>query len=374
MADEEEKSPTEAEAPEESAPNISPAPSEIAEPDADTPTGPPPETGSGGPSLTAEPLTDGTIPTVLASGNSNKDTKRVGGRRSLGAVYRRADIFTTLLTFVATVVASALIVGGYFYITQNKKTVAPKVTTLDQGDLTKLSGFLTGGDTGVTSEVLTVSSSSLFRNRVAISSDLKVIGGLEVDGPTSLGDLVVNKTSTLGIVNIRGNLNVTGPTVLQGPALLNGGASISGSLSATGNGSFGGSISAGSLNVRDLSVSGNLNLSGHLVVTGQNPSASPASEAGPGATASVVGNDAAGTVTINTHTLTPTISTQGGLLVTVTFKTPYSKTPTVLITPVGSSSGNLPFYILKTSNGFTIGQNQNALSNTSYSFDYWVVQ
>ncbi len=371
MADDETKSVPEAETPSESGASTSLAPTEVVEADAG---GPPPGADDGGPSLAAEPLSDGTVPTVLSKGTSAEHGQAPHGLRSLGSVYRRADITSTLLTFVATVIASALIVGAYFYFTQNKKTAAPKVTTLDQAEVNKLSGFLTGSDTGVTSEVLTVSSSSLFKNRVAISSDLKVTGGLEVDGPTSLGDLAVSKTSTLGITNIRGNLNVTGPTVLQGPALLNGGASISGNLSATGNASFGGSISAGLINVRDLGVSGTLNLSGHLAVTGSSPSASPASEAGTGATASVDGNDTAGTVTINTGVLTPTVVNNGGLLVTVTFHTPYAKVPHVLITPVGSYTGNLPFYILKTATGFTIGQNLNAHNNTSYSFDYWVVQ
>jgi hypothetical protein len=279
---------------------------------------------------------------------------------------------TTLFTFIGLVVAAGLVLGGYYYFaaSKTKSTAQPKLTTLDKDALQKLGSFFAGNTPTSGSEILTVAVSSLFQNRVGINNDLKVTGGTQISGPTALGDLTVDKTSTLGITHVRGQLTVAGPATLQSPVILANGASITGNLTSSGNGSFGGSLSAGLLNTHDLSVSGTFNLAGHIAITGQNPSVGPAHEAGAGATASIDGNDSAGTVTINTGSGTGAASP----LVTITFRTPYAKIPRVLITPVGQSSGTLSVYVQKTDKSFSINAASNARPGTSYAFDYWVVQ
>lgn len=326
--------------------------------------------------LQAEPLSDGTVPTVLDQGAGVPKGVVAKGRASLTAVYQRADIITTLVTFVVAIIAAGLVLGGYLYLTRpDKKAVVttPKVTTLDQKDLEKLGTFF-GGTGGGSAQVLTISSSTLFSNRVAINNDLKVIGGISNTGSTNLGDLIVDKTSTLGVTNVRAALNVSGPLTLQSPALLNGGATAKGDLSASGNGTFGGSLSAGVINTSTLAVTGNLNLSGHLIITGQRPGVSLGGEAGGGASANVDGNDSAGTISLNTGSVAPSATTGGGLLVNITFKTAYGRVPRVLVTPIGQSTGALPFYVQRTATGFTIGASSGIRSNTGYAFDYWVVQ
>jgi len=165
----------------------------------------------------ADPLADGTVPTVLATGTSHKSVSK--GKASIANIYRKADILTTILTFVGALVAAGIIFGIYAYITRSKNTAtpAPKVTSLDKNELAKLSTFFDGNSAGSSSQVLTISSSSFFKNRVAISSDLKVIGGVQVSGTTALGDLTVDKTTTLGVTNIRGQLVVAGPVNFQEP-------------------------------------------------------------------------------------------------------------------------------------------------------------
>lgn len=283
---------------------------------------------------------------------------------------------TTLLTFLGAIIAAGAILGAYAYLTRNtsKPSSPAKVTTLDKAELDKLDAFFSGNSAGKASEVLTISSSSLFQNRVAMASDLKVVGGIQVSGPTALGDLTVDKTATLGVTNIRGQLTVAGPVNLQSPAILGAGATISGNLAVSGNGSFGGSLSAGVINARDVSVSGTLSLGGHLAITGQNPSVSPGSEAGSGASATVDGNDSSGTVTINTGTVGFQPQSVGGLLATVTFRAAYPRVPRIIISPVGQNAGTLDYYVIKTANNFIIGTGSDAKSNTSYTFDYWVVQ
>lgn len=350
--------------------NISPAPMDVHEKPGEDQAAP----QAGDARITAEPLPDGTVPTVITTGESHRSVAK--SKASISSIYRKADILTTVLTFGGVLLAIVVIAGAYFYFTSRNQTTtpAPKVTTLNQEELSKLGAFFEGNSAGTSSEVLTISASTLFKNRIATNSDLKVIGGAEVTGPTVLGDLTVDKTSTLGIANIRGQLTVAGPLSVKGTALLGAGASVNGNFSVTGTGSFGGAVSASTLNVKDVSVTGTLNLAGHLSIGGQNPSVSPGSEAGAGASTSVEGNDAAGTFTINTGNVAPQLPPVGGLLGKLTFRSAYPRTPKVIISPIGQNGAALQYYVLKTSTGFIIGSNTMPASNTSYSFDYWVVQ
>lgn len=322
--------------------------------------------------MPADPLSDGTVPTVLATGTSHKSVTK--GKASISSIYRRADILTTILTFVGALIAAGVLFGAYAFLTRSKTSVvpAPKVTSLDKADLAKLSTFFDGNSAGSSSQVLTISSSSLFNNRVAISSDLKVVGGVQVAGTTALGDLTVDKVSTLGVTNIRGQLLVAGPVNFQSPAQFGAGGSVNGNLAVTGNGSFGGSISAGTLNAATISVS-TINLSGHLSITGSAPSVSGT---GLGSSATIEGNDSSGTVSVTVGTcVTPQCAASGSQLVIVTFHNPYPRTPHIIISPIGPSSARLEAYVQPGSSSFTIGaatiNNPNA---NSFSFTYWVVQ
>lgn len=320
--------------------------------------------------VSADPLNDGTVPTILSTGDGHKHVAK--SKASITTIYRKADILTTVFTFVGAVVAAGAIFGVYAYLNRAKATptAIPKVASLDKSSLDKLSSFFDGNSAGNSSQVLTVSSSSLFKNRVAVDSDLKVVGAIQASGTTALADLTVDKVTTLGVTNIRGALVAAGPVSFQSPAQFGGGATMNGNLAVSGNGTFGGSISAGVLNVRDISVSGTINLAGHLSISGQTGSASPGIGAGSGASATIDGNDSAGTVTVNSGSG----SAAGNNLVTVTFRAAYARTPHVIITPIGSEAGKLDYFITKTATGFTIGSASIPKANTSFSFDFWVVQ
>jgi hypothetical protein len=358
--------------------NISPAPADVAPtPGAAQPVPvKTPDKPTSGPQ--PDPLSDGTVPTVLSAGESHKSVPK--GSASITSVYRKADIMTTLLTFGGAIIAAAIILGAYTFITRPKTKVAtipPKVSSLNQADLSKLNSFFSGDTAGSASEVLTVSSSSLFNNRVAINSDLKVVGGVDVSGTATLANLSVAGTSTFGVTTVRGALTVAGPVILQSPADLTGGATVNGNVTSTGNGTFGGSLSAGVINTPTISVT-TINLSGHLNIVGQTPSASPNSGAGAGASASVTGNDTAGTVTVTTGSISPSTCDDGnggqGELVAVNFQTVFPATPRILITAIGEGTGLLPSYIIPSANNFLIGAGCDVQSHTSYSWNYWAVQ
>jgi hypothetical protein len=340
------------------------------------PAPPPPEEPATS-SVVAEPLNDGTVPTVLQPGKDTKHeapkTSKDGGK--LGSVYRKADAITTGITFLIALVICGLAFGGYLYFTKTKaKTTTTTVTTLSQADLSSLGAFFQGNSAGGSSQVLTFNSSSYFKGQVAVNGDLKVTGSSTIDGPSTLGDLTVNKTSTLGVTSVRGQLTVAGPLNLQSPATLGNGATVTGNVAASGNGSFGGSVSAGVLNATTLQVTGNLTLSGHLVINGLSTTASVNAGAGSGATASVDGNDSDGTITIHTGNIMNNFDPNGDLLVQLNFHTAYGKVPRIIITPVGSPAGSLKYYEVKTNAMFIIGSASAPTSNTSYTFDYWVVQ
>lgn len=330
--------------------------------------------------LTPEALSDGTVPTILTESDGTASKALIGDKDArVVKLYRRADIATSFITVVVTLAIVGLIIGLYIFFGPKKKVVpAPKITTLDQSEITKLGGFLTGNGLGSAGTVLTVSSSSLFKSRLAVDSDLKVTGNAEIGGNLSSSNLSVTKNTTLASTSINGPLTVTGPTVLQSPATLAGGASIGNNLAVAGNGTFGGAVSAGSFNARNLTVTGDLNLSGHLVISGPLPTVTADVGAGSSGRATVEGNDSGGTITITTGTVGSNSNTNqvNGILtfVNLKFHTSYSKTPHVLLTPVGGDAGSTGYYVLQTASSFTINLTSPARSASTYAYNYWVIQ
>lgn len=316
-------------------------------------------------SMPAEPLSDGTVPTVLTPGQTHHSVTK--GKTSLNTIYRKADVLTSVLTFGIAVVASALVIGGYIFFTggQKKATPPPKVTSLNSSDLKSLNDFFNGNSSGTGSgQVITISSPTEFTQRVGVASDLAVTGGLSVTGPTALGTLTVDQQTNLGVTDVRGSLVVSGPVNLQSPTTLGGGGTVTGNLAVSGNGSFGGSVSAGVINVANLSVSGTLSLDGHLSIGGHSPSASS-----PIGTATVQGDDSAGSVSVSA-----TSSTHTNPLVTINFSSGYQSVPIVIITPIGQSSAQLEPYVEATANNFSINAATGSIIAGSYAFNFWVVQ
>lgn len=314
----------------------------------------------------ADPLSDGTVPTVLTPGDSHRSVPKK--QASINALYRKADITTTLVTFLGVAVAGGLIVGGYVYFAgpkNNKAAPPPKVSSLNSQSLQTLNDFFGGNSAGTSSQVLTVNPSSLFENRVGIASDLKVTGATTLSGPTSLGQLVVDQSSELGVTDIRGSLTVAGPVNFESPLVVSGATAVKGNLSATGNGSFGGTLSAGSISVSSLSVTGSLNIDNNLTIGG--------AQASGGGGSSVQGNDSAGTVTASIGA-----NPANGNIASVNFRTAFSAIPIINITPLDAASAKIEPYVTASASGFTIGGagvgGSGTIPSGTYAFNYWVVQ
>ncbi|MGH7197054.1 MAG: hypothetical protein ACREGJ_04820 [Candidatus Saccharimonadales bacterium] len=221
---------------------------------------------------------------------------------------------------------------------------------------------------------LVINPNSRFNGKVMAASDVNIAGELKLNnklsaadaslaklqaGDTSVQQLNVNGDGTLSSLSLRKDMNVAGVTRLQGSV------TIGQLLTVNNNVNIAGSLSVGgTLTVRSFSIS-NLDISGRITTHGSAPGVSRGGAAGSNGTASISGNDAAGTVAVNTGT-----GAGNGILASVTFRSRYGTTPHVVITPVGIG-GN--FYVNRSAIGFSIGVS-GALGPGGYAFDYIVMQ
>lgn len=235
-----------------------------------------------------------------------------------------------------------------------------QVASLSDSQIATLKGSTTV--VGSSKQTLDVQSDSIFEGPILARSNLDVAGNIKIGGNLSLPSLSVSGQSNLSGLHVGNDLNVAGAVDIQGQLTLHKG------LSVTGTTSFG-NLSAGTLSVTSLELNGDLGLNRHIVTSGNSPSKSAGSALGHGGTASVSGNDTAGTINVNTGS-----SPAAGLFASITFAHAFSGTPHVIITPVGSAAGSISYYVNRTSSGFSIGCSTAPPAGKSFAFDYFVVQ
>ncbi len=227
--------------------------------------------------------------------------------------------------------------------------------TLSSEQLSKLG--INRSTLGSTGAQLTVAPNAQFKGTLSVDGKTTLIGEVIVNnkltgteaaftklqaGDTSLSKLNVNGDGTLSTLNLRKDLAVLGVTQLQGAVTVNSLLTVKNNLVVQGNLSIGGTFSA-----RSLRSGSTLSIGGHVVTSGSTPGVSRGGATGSNGTVSISGSDAAGAVGINTG-----VGAGNGLLATVSFNTPYSTTPIVVMSAVGTSSN---IYLGSvTSSGFTI--------------------
>ena len=255
---------------------------------------------------------------------------------------------------ITGVVVALFVIAGLTTLVLSKKTttlspvktptpVVINTQTLDNGTLNKLSA---PAGSGPTSQQLTITPATLFKNTVQVQGDIKAEKGV------AIGDsLTVNGTANFqNAVGIGSNLAVRGTL------------SVAGALTAA-------SINVGSLAITTINVAGGLNFGGHIVPGGTAPTTQP-STATSGGTVTISGNDTAGTVTINVGAgaLTP------GELAIISFKSAFTGTPKVQLTPVNAAASSLNYYVTRSATFFTVNTSSATTTNASYVFDYLVTQ
>lgn len=283
--------------------------------------------------------------------------KQTLGKR-LAGFFRNLNIY--LIAFIVTLLVGLLVV----FVSTREENAANTIDLEGQELSQDALDDLLQNDTsfGDVSQTLTVEANAIFNGKILVKDDLDVAGSISVGGPLALPGITVSGSSEFDDVAINNNLSILGNASVNG-------ALTSSSLSVSGNGTFGGDLSASKLDVDFLQFTNDLELLKHIDTGGSSPNISKGNNLGGGGTVSISGTDTAGSATINTGG-----SPNSGILADITFVDGFGRTPHVQITPVGSATGSLEFYITRNTNGFSIGSASSPSSSTTYIFDYWAVE
>ncbi len=298
--------------------------------------------------------------TTTAEGEQKKEKKKKAGGSIATRIASRLNIY--LLAFILLIIISLIIV---FVVIQSSNQQAAKEEEITSQELTQeaidnlTSNEATVGDP---KQLLSVESNAVFAGKVLIRDGLDVAGPIKVGGDLNLPGITVSGKSAFDEVQVN-TLSIAGDASVQG--ILN----VQKNLTVNGQGSFSGPLSAPSLTVDALSLSGDIQFGRHIDAGGGTPSVS-AGAVGSGGTVTISGTDTAGTVTVNFGS-----GGGGSTIATVTFVSAFNGNPHVVITPVTASTqlGGTNFYLSsRSTTTFSIATTATNLSG-SVSFDYIVI-
>jgi cytoskeletal protein CcmA (bactofilin family) len=269
--------------------------------------------------------------------------------------------FNIYLSLFGLIIFIAIIIITIAYF-QSKKASSSTIKSqgLSSSTLQQLSN--SDATVGGPQQVLNVESNAVFAGKVLIRDSLEVAGGLQVSGTVSFQNITVTGSTNLQQAAVAQALTVGGTLNVQGAGTFNQGIQVNGS------GTFSGAITTPQLTTPNFQLNGDLTLAHHFIVGGPSPSSSSGNALGSGGTTSIGGSDTAGAVSVNTGG-GPT----AGCFITVNFSSGYKQIPYVMVTPVGQSAGGLAYYITRTEKSFSICTASAAPANSSFGFNYFVV-
>lgn len=303
------------------------------------------------------------------------------GKRYRRGSYRPSHKATFIgLAVVVVILAINAVVIAFVLRSQSKaKTQDQGQVTISQAALDKLGvNQSAGGDSGVQ---LVVNPNANFRGTLQVAGDTSIGGQLKLNskltasdasltnleaGNASLAQLNVNGDGTASNLVLRQKLTVNGDTLLQGTATFSQLVTMNNSLNVSGNLAVGGTLAVNTLHVSSLISDSGAIIGGHVITQGVAPSVRVGVAAGSNGTASIAGNDMAGTVAVNTG-----VGAGNGLLASVTFHSAYTNTPHVVVTTIGAPA---LIYITRTTSGFSIYVSGSLPAAIGYAFDYIVAQ
>lgn len=298
---------------------------------------------------------------AVSTGNATPESQeslkppRLGGIRNL---LKRFNLY--LLIFIFILIVAGVIIFIAFSQSKKQSTNTPKSTGLSNATLQQIAN--SDASVGGPQQVLNVESNAVFAGKVLVNQSLSVAGGLQVSGNVGFQDINSSGNAQLQSANILKDLSVGGNLGISGNATINQ------SLQVKGTGTFTGTVSASQLTTGSLQLSGDLVLNHHLSVGGSTPSSTSGGALGSGGTASVSGSDTSGAISINIGS-----GPSSGCFATIKFSQAYNKTPYVLVSPVGQSAAGLSFYVTSATTSFNLCVASAAPANSSFSFDYFVV-
>jgi hypothetical protein len=250
--------------------------------------------------------------------------------------------------------------------------------TISQSTLDKLGVARNAvGESGVE---LVVGPNAKFNNKVQIGGDVSIAGALKLNskfsaadaalakleaGDTSVNSLNVNGAATASSLSLRSGLSVSGTTNFLGAVTSSQLFTVNNNLNVKGSVAVGGVLSVNSFHAGSLAVDSSITIGGHVITTGSAPGVSAGACVGSNGTVSISGNDASGTVGVNTG-----VGACGGVVANITFRNRYSNIPHVVVTSVGPGASDV--YVFRTTSGFSIGV--SSISLGGHAFDYIVEQ
>jgi cytoskeletal protein CcmA (bactofilin family) len=265
-----------------------------------------------------------------------------------------------LLFILLLAVAGAIVLLTYSKSQRNSASLNLGSKSLSATSLAQLAN--SDATVGSADQTLNVQSSAVFAGNVLARQDLDVAGNLNIGGTLSLNDLDVAGTTQLSQAQINSNLAVAGSSSLQGAV------TIAKSLQVNGGGNFEGGLSAAQLTTSALQLNGDLTLTHHIVAGGVTPSRTAGDALGSGGSTSLSGSDTAGSIAIGTGS-----NPAAGCFITINFNAKYNNTPHVLVTPVGAAAAGLSYYINRSGASFSVCDATPPPANSSFGFDYFVV-
>jgi cytoskeletal protein CcmA (bactofilin family) len=301
---------------------------------------------------------DGKTQTTDASGGAAPDPVKAKKDESfIKKFWHKFNIYLVLFILVMI-----LAVGVVVILTVKSKNDAQKTigtTGLTQDALTQLAN--TDVTVGDAKQILTVQSNAVFAGSVLIRSNLEIAGALKVGGELALTSLKVSGQAQLNDTSVN-NLTVAGTLTLQGVLTIKNGINVN------GNSNFSGNVTTTSLTTGQLQLNGDLNLTHHVTAGGTIPAATRGTAVGGGGSINLSGSDTAGSISISTGAAPP-----AGCFVNVTFSQKFSGAPHVSIAPIGSTAGDLTYYVDRSTTGFSICSTTPAPANQTFGFDYVIL-
>ena len=293
------------------------------------------------------------------SGTPDKKSRGVSLPGPLQKYRHRFNIYL-LLFLLVLVAAGAILIITAMASRETKDPAAINSQNLSSDALKQLSN--SDATVGDPKQILNIQSNAVFSGKVLVRDSLEVAGQIRVGGPLSLPGITVSGESNFDQVNVSRAINVGGDASVQGQL------NVRRNIAVSGGGTFGGAVTAPQISTSTFQLLGDLTLTRHINAGGATPGRTVGGAVGSGGTASVSGSDTAGFVNINTGS-----GPGAGCFVTVNFVTRFNGTPRVLLTPVGSEAGILNYYVSRTSTSFSICVSSVPPANSSFGFDYFVV-
>jgi cytoskeletal protein CcmA (bactofilin family) len=279
------------------------------------------------------------------------------GPKGIKKIIAKLNIYFFAFLLVLLVAIMALVIG----MQRSRQAANPEEVTgqtLSPDDINNLQG--NDIKIGDVKQTLNIESNAVFAGKVLVQGGTDIAGTLTVAGITSVADLAVTGTGTFQQVQ-------TNELAVSGNAGIQGQLTVQKTINVSGGGTFGGPVSIPQLTVDNLQLTKDLQIIGHIDAGGGTPGRTNGTALGSGGTSSVSGTDTAGTINISTGSGPP-----GGCFITVTFAQVFTGSPHVVVSPIGSDTASLDYYVTRNSTSFSVCAT-NPSAGRTYGFDYIVI-